>query len=77
VEYYLWVGLFAPKGTPKPVVSTLISSLDKAAQSDLFKSAISKMGQEPTYISGDAFAKFWDVDAKAVEAAVRSIGKQG
>jgi tripartite-type tricarboxylate transporter receptor subunit TctC len=77
VEYYLWVGLFAPKGTPKPVVATLISSLDKAAQSDLFKSAVAKMGQEPTYISGDAFAKFWDVDAKAVEAAVRSIGKQG
>jgi tripartite-type tricarboxylate transporter receptor subunit TctC len=77
VEYYLWVGLFAPKGTPAPVVSTLISALDKAAQSELFKSAIAKMGQESTYISGDAFAKFWDVDAKLVEATVRSIGRQG
>jgi tripartite-type tricarboxylate transporter receptor subunit TctC len=77
VEYYLWVGLFAPKGTPAPVVSKLVASLDTAAKSEVFTSAIAKMGQDPAYLSGDAFAKFWDVDAKLIEAAVRSIGRQG
>jgi tripartite-type tricarboxylate transporter receptor subunit TctC len=77
VEYYLWVGLFAPKGTPDPVVKTLIGALDKASKSEVFTSAIEKMGQEPAYLSGDAFAKFWEVDAKAVDETVRSIGRQG
>src|SRR4029453_6749696 len=27
VEYYLWVGIFAPKGTPAPIVSTLRSAI--------------------------------------------------
>ena len=30
VEYYLWVGLFAPKGTPAPIVTTLRAAIDKA-----------------------------------------------
>src|SRR5712672_2558058 len=36
IEYYLWVGLFAPKGTPPQIVSTLRSSIEKAAHSDQF-----------------------------------------
>ena len=31
LEYYFWVGLFAPKGTPEPVIKTLRSAVDKAA----------------------------------------------
>src|SRR5262249_44493687 len=31
--YYLWVGLFLPKGTPAAVVSTLSGAVDKAATS--------------------------------------------
>ena len=31
VEFYLWVGLFAPKGTPAPVVTTLRDASKKAA----------------------------------------------
>src|SRR6185295_7112864 len=37
VEYYLWVGIFAPKATPANIVATLNEVIDKAAISDLFK----------------------------------------
>ena len=30
VEFYLWVGLFAPKGTPEPVITTLRDAIKKA-----------------------------------------------
>jgi len=75
--YYLWVGLFAPKGTPAPVVSTLTGAIDKAAVSDTFASAVANIGLEPKYQPAGAFAKFWDEDARLAEETIRRIGKLG
>ena len=43
-EYYLWVGIFAPKATPAPVVLTLRDAIKKAAHSDQFKTALEQCG---------------------------------
>jgi tripartite-type tricarboxylate transporter receptor subunit TctC len=75
LEYYLWVGLFAPKGTPAAVVTALGNAIDKAAASSLFTTAIANIGLEPGYLSAAEFAKFWQVDAKRAEDAVMSIGR--
>ena len=75
VEYYLWVGLFAPKGTPPNIVSTLSSAIDKAANTDQFKTAIANLGLDVGYLNAADFAKFWDADAKRADEAVRSIGR--
>jgi tripartite-type tricarboxylate transporter receptor subunit TctC len=74
-EYYLWVGLFAPKGTPADVVRKLSAAIDQAAATEPFKAAIANMGQEYAYLNAVEFAKFWDVDAKRSDAAVKSIGR--
>jgi tripartite-type tricarboxylate transporter receptor subunit TctC len=75
IEYYLWVGLFAPKGTPPQIVSTLSSAIDKAASTDQFKTAIANLGLDVGYLNAADFAKFWDADAKRADDAVRSIGR--
>ena len=75
VEYYLWVGIFAPKGTPAPIVSTLQRRIDKAASSEQFKTAIANLGLEAGYLNAADFAKFWDDDAKRADEAVNSIGR--
>ena len=75
VEYYLWVGLFAPKGTPAPIVAKLREVSSKAAHTDTFKKAMSNLGQELDYMDQPAFQKFWDADAKRIEGAVNQIGK--
>ena len=75
VEFSLWVGVFAPKGTPAPVVKTLGDTIKKAAESDVFKTTIKNIGDEVAYLDQAGFAKFWDEDAKRVEAAVQSIGR--
>ena len=77
VEYYLWVGIFAPKATPQPIVATLRAAIDKAAHSDAFKAVLANAGQELAYLDGPDFQKFWDVDGKRTDEAVISIGKQG
>jgi tripartite-type tricarboxylate transporter receptor subunit TctC len=75
IEYYLWVGLFAPKGTPDAIVTTLRGALDKAAHTDQFKTAMTNLGQDLDYMDQPAFQKFWDADAKRIEEAVNQIGK--
>jgi tripartite-type tricarboxylate transporter receptor subunit TctC len=75
VIYYLWVGLFAVKGTPAPILSTLTGALDKAGASPQFTAAIANLGLEPTYQPAAEFAKFWDEDAKRSDEAVNQIGK--
>ena len=77
VEFSLWVGLFAPKGTPDAIIGRLRTEAKTAALSDQFKGAIKNIGDEVAYLDQPDFAKFWDEDAKRVEAAVRSIGKVG
>ena len=75
LEYYFWVGMFAPKGTPEPVVKTLRAGLDKAAHSEQFLKAMDNLGQELAYMDQPEFAKFWTADAKKMEEAIASIGR--
>ena len=75
-EYYLWVGLFAPKGTPADIVATLSAALDKAAESEQFKSVVANLGVESSYQNAKDFAAFWEADAKLSDEAVQLIGKQ-
>ncbi len=77
VEFYLWVGLFAPKGTPDNVVNFWREASKKAVADEKFKQAIANLGQDIAYMDQPEFRKFWDTDAKRVEAAVQSIGKIG
>ncbi len=75
LEYYLWVGLFAPKATPANIVTYLRTNLGKAVQTDQFKTAIANLGQDLGYQDQPEFTKFLETDAKRIEGAVREIGR--
>ena len=75
LEYYLWVGIFAPKNTPQNAVTVLRSAIGKAANSDQYKATLSNLGLSLAYLDQPEFAKFWAVDAQRVVAAVQSIGR--
>jgi len=75
VEFSLWVGLFAPKGTPDAVVTKLREATNKAVATEQFANAIETIGDVVAYLDQPDFAKFWDADAARVEAAVHTIGR--
>jgi tripartite-type tricarboxylate transporter receptor subunit TctC len=75
IEFYLWVGLFAPKGTPEPIVTKIRDVSRQVATTDQFKQLMANIGQEVAYLDQAEFKTFWDTDAKRVEDAVRQIGK--
>ena len=75
LEYYFWVGIFAPKGTPAPIITTLRDGLNKAAHSKQFLDTLDNLGQELAYMDQPEFTKFWAADAKRQEDAINAIGR--
>jgi tripartite-type tricarboxylate transporter receptor subunit TctC len=75
VEFSIWVGLFAPKGTPEPVITRLRAETKTAVAQEQFKKAIANIGDVVAHLDQPEFKTFWDADAKRVEAAVQAIGK--
>jgi tripartite-type tricarboxylate transporter receptor subunit TctC len=75
VEFYLWVGMFAPKGTPDAVINVLREAARKAAADATFVQAMRNLGQDVAYLDQPEFRAFWQADARRVEEAVRQIGK--
>lgn len=75
LEYYFWVGLFAPKGTPAPIINTLREGVNKAAHSKQFLDTLANLGQELAYMDQPEFTTFWAADAKRQEDAINAIGR--
>ena len=75
VEYYLWVGLFAPKGTPGEIVSVLRAAIGKAAHTDQYLATLRNLGLDLAYLDGPDFATFWDADIARMAKAVHAIGR--
>jgi tripartite-type tricarboxylate transporter receptor subunit TctC len=75
VEFSIWVGLFAPKGTPDAVITRLRTETRNVVATEQFKKAIANIGDVIDYQDQPEFAKFWNAYAKRVEAAVQLIGK--
>jgi tripartite-type tricarboxylate transporter receptor subunit TctC len=74
-EFYIWSGLFAPAGTPAPVLQTLRNAARQAVNDPDFKNAMSKIETPVYYLDAPEFQKFWDKDAKALADAVLRVGK--
>ena len=69
----IWVGLMAPKGTPKAVVDKLNDAVTKVASSAEVKAQWGKQGAAPILLTAEAFDKYIkdDIDkwAKVIKTA--------
>src|SRR5262245_9810145 len=75
VEYYIWAGLFAPKGTSEPAVKTLRDAARRAVQDPDFKSTLAKVDSLVRYKDAPEFQKYWQDDGKRLAALVKVVGK--
>ena len=76
VEFSQWAGLFAPAGTPEPVVAKLREAARKAAEDERVIRTIGTAGTPVQYLDAPQFAKFVQEDAAVMAGVVRRIGKQ-
>lgn len=75
VEYYLWAGLFAPRGIPPAVLKTLRDGTRQAVQDPEFKSAMDKVQTPIAYQDADEFKTWWDRDAAMLADVIKKIGR--
>ena len=75
VEYYLWCGLFAPKGTPPAALAVLRDAVRRAMQDAEFKSAMDKVQVPVAYQDAEEFRAWWDADAVRLAEVIKAIGK--
>ena len=75
IEFYIWAGLFAPRGTPAPVMQTIRDSVKQTVNTPEFKSAMEKIETPIAYLDAPEFQKFWQKDAKMLADAIKRIGK--
>ncbi len=75
VEYYLWIGLFAPKATPAPVVKVLREGTRAAVQDPEFRAALEKLSAPAAYQDADEFKAWLDGDAARLADVIKKIGK--
>ncbi|HZF03225.1 MAG TPA: tripartite tricarboxylate transporter substrate binding protein [Patescibacteria group bacterium] len=74
-EFYIWAGVFAPKGTPEPVLARLRGALREAVNDPDFKSAMDRLETPVTFKQGEEFQKFFETDARRLAEGVRRVGR--
>ena len=74
-EFYIWAGVFAPKGTPEPVLARLREALRQAVEDPAFRGAMDKLNTPIAFKQGAEFQRFFDTDARRLAEGVRKVGK--
>jgi tripartite-type tricarboxylate transporter receptor subunit TctC len=74
-EFYIWAGVFAPRGTPEPVLAKLREALRTSVNDGDFKGAMDKLETPIVFKQGDEFSKFFEADARRLAEGVRKVGK--
>ena len=75
-EATIWLGLMAPKGTPKAVVDKLNETLNAALRQPELKQQWSRQGATPLVMTPQAFDKYLQDDIAKWATVIKSAGIQ-
>jgi len=73
--FFQWCALFAPAGTPEPVVARLREATRIAAADPRFVNTLATVETPVQYLDAPEMRRFWDADAKTLAEAVQRVGK--
>jgi tripartite-type tricarboxylate transporter receptor subunit TctC len=74
-EFYIWAGLFAPRGTPAPVLGKLRDAMKQVVADPDFKAAMDKLQTPIAFRQGEEFQRFFEADARRLAEGVRRVGR--
>jgi tripartite-type tricarboxylate transporter receptor subunit TctC len=75
VEYHIWAGLFAPKGTPGAIIDRLRDAMRQVMADPQVASVFIKANSPPAYMDQPEFAAFVEADARRLVPVIRKIGR--
>lgn len=72
-----WLGLFAPAGTPAPIIARMSSEIAKALRSLATRERMEQLGYRPVGSTPEEFAAFQLAEMEKVKELVRITGAAG
>lgn len=72
---FQWSALFAPAGTPEPVLAKLREAARAVAADSRFAAAMATVETPIQYLDAPELQRFWDADVKKLADVVRKVGK--
>lgn len=69
-----WIGMFAPSGTPAPVVARIATAAAEAVGQPALQVRLAELGLQPAAEGPDAFARFLAAERAQMEALIREEG---
>jgi tripartite-type tricarboxylate transporter receptor subunit TctC len=72
-EFYAWVGIYAPKGTPMDIVKKLREVTVAVAKEKSFIDTIENTGDEVYFRNGDELAKYMDHESEMFSKIYKQI----
>jgi tripartite-type tricarboxylate transporter receptor subunit TctC len=75
VEFYIWAGLFGPRGLPDPIMTRLRAAMRQAMQDPEVTRTFENAGSPPAYQDAPDFSRFVESDSARLIASVQKIGK--
>src|SRR5215831_3907501 len=73
-DYSLWVGLFAPAGTPPEVIDKIARDVRTTAQSPDVKERFATLGAEPMPMTPQEFTKFVQTEIEESAKVIKAAG---
>jgi tripartite-type tricarboxylate transporter receptor subunit TctC len=73
-EVATWYGLWAPKGTPREIVTAMQNELRKALNGDELKATWTSLGTETPNLWGDEFGRFVSAETRRWAEVVKASG---
>jgi tripartite-type tricarboxylate transporter receptor subunit TctC len=73
--FFQWCALFAPSGTPEPIVARLREATRIAAADPRFVNTLATVETPVQYLDAPEMRRFWEADAKTLAEAVQRVGK--
>lgn len=74
VNATLWVGVFAPVGTPDAIIAQLDRTVGRVLQDDLVHQRMNNFGFSPQYLGQSAFIERIHADAARFDEIIRQTG---
>lgn len=74
-EYLGWIALYAPSGTPKPVLEALVASWDKARRTPAVRAKLDELAMAPPegIVSGEPLAQFMRNESTRIGRLIREL----
>ena len=72
LEVDSWFAVYAPAGTPKPIIDKLSGEIAKIMQTDAFKHKAQEQGAEATYMNPDQLADFTKLELSRWGEVIKS-----